>query len=160
VLILMSLLGLASPPSGPARYVAAQSDQEVERILDHTVDETVKGLSWAIRPLARPRLEPLATACPAYQVTIQGASFRIQCEGKDPFTWKVGDSGPWTSPEGKTMQVSLKKQGAAYVLDFKGEQGGKRYTYDFSSQGLIVTQQIYADQLSEPMQWSLRYAQR
>jgi len=158
VLILLStLMSQAAPPTAPTTYAAAQPQSKVQAILDGAVESAVSEFSWALRPMVRPKLAPLATACPSYDVHIDGPAFRIQCKGKDPFEWTVGKSDAWTSPDGRQMTVTLRQEGARFHLDFVGKEGGKTYIYDFAGDGLVVTQKIYADKLPSPMQWTLSY---
>lgn len=160
LLLLLSLQALAGVPSAPTHYSSDQSQARIDAILAAAVDKTVQRVHWTIRPFARPRLEPLATSCPGYTTHLDGSTFHIRCDGKDPFTWEVGKRAPWTSKEGKEMTVSLTRDGAALALDFRQEDGGKLFTYDFSGPGLVVTQKVYADQLTQPMEWTLSYAAR
>jgi hypothetical protein len=156
VLALLTTTTLAGPASG--RFERAQPAAEVERICATAVDEAASQLSWVIRPLARPRLTGLATACPTYTFDLQGDAFRVQCAGKPAFDWTVGKTGPWTTAEGETVTVSLARRDDALILDFAGKDGGKAFTYRFGPAGdLSVTQRVYSSHLVTPMQWTLAY---
>lgn len=159
-MLILSLIGsaLAGTPEPGTRFVADQPKTQIDATLEAAVDKTVSGFSWALRPLARPRLEPLATACPAYTFHIQGDEFRVRCDGKDAFTWQAGHSGPWTSKEGETVTVSLTRSGTTWALDFSGDNGGKVFTYAFQGSSLTVTQKVYSDKMPEPMVWTLTYS--
>ena len=143
------------------RWLPTQERTEVERMLADAVERSAASVSFVFRPLARPQLEPQATACPGYTMTLTGDRFRVQCDGKSAFEWGVGQKGSWTRDDGEALTVSLQRQGRSFVLDFAGERGGKKFTYAFpESGGLVVTQEVYSPQLGVPMVWTLSYARR
>lgn len=153
---LLATTALAAPQSG--RFDRVQSQATVDQICATAVDEAAASVNWMIRPLARPRLSEVATACPGYRFDLQGERFQVQCDGKPPFDWTVGKTGAWEADDGESMTVSLKRSGDALVLDFTGEDGGKTFTYDFGADGALrVTQQVRSSHLPTPMTWTLAY---
>jgi len=155
-LLLTALAGAAAPAA--ATYQLRQDSVASQRILDAAVEEGVNQVSWALRPLARPRLAEVATACPEYRVSIQGDQYSVQCRGKDPFSWTIGKTGPWTSRAGKTLTVALTRSGDVFRLSFTETDGGKSWVYDFSGEDTLrVTQSVTSAHLGKPMTWSLDY---
>lgn len=141
------------------RYIPSQSDSAVKAELDRAVEEGVQQVSWALRGLARPQLAKTTKACPAYDFAIEGADFRVQCQGRDPFSWTVGKSGTWTDDKGDEVKVDLKATGErSWLIDFEASAGGKRIHYQFDEGGgLTVTQEVYSSHLAEPVRWTLLY---
>jgi hypothetical protein len=147
-----------SAPPAAASFDLSQPPAVVQGILDRAVEQGVAQVSWALRPLARPRLASVATACPRYHVRVQGVVFSVQCEGKKTFEWTVGKTGPWTDGHGTTHQVSLTRTGDILRLTFQGDEGGKSWAYDFSTEGALrVTQTVSSAHLAQPMSWVLDY---
>lgn len=160
MLIFLATAALAAPPTVSTRFESNQSASAIEAILAQATETSVKSVHWTVRSFARPKLEPLATACPAYTTSVEGGQFKVQCDGKDPFEWTIGKSAPFQSKEGETMTASLTRTGDVLVMDFRQEGGGKSFTYDFSGDDLTVTQQVYSKHLPVPMTWTLSYAKR
>lgn len=154
------LVALQPSLAAPApRYEATQAPPEVQSILDAAVERSVQGVPWAFRGMARPRLKPLATACEAYLFQSGADWLSVQCVGKSVVRRTVGRSEPWVDAKGKELQSTLTRSGEKYTLDFRGDDGGKRFTYDFSEAGrLSVTQEVYSPNLAVPMVWTLEYA--
>lgn len=141
------------------RWSPTQDRADVAALLAAAVERSAASVAFVFRPLARPQLEPQATACTGYTMTLSADLFRVQCDGKSPFEWKIGHSGRWTREDGEALEVSLQRQGRALVLDFAGERGGKKFTYAFpEAGGLLVTQEVYSPHLGVPMVWTLSYA--
>ena len=160
MLIVALLVTTASAaPSQSGRFERAQPTAQVDQICAAAVEDAVGSLAWLIRPIARPRLKAVATACPAYRFDIQGDQFEVQCDGKPAFAWTVGKAGTWTSDDGEVMTVHLDREGEALVLDFAGQDGGKSFTYEWDTEGALrVTQRVRSDHLPAPMTWTLAYS--
>ncbi|MFK7929703.1 MAG: hypothetical protein AB8H79_16035 [Myxococcota bacterium] len=159
--MLMSLLlmsATAAVPQGTTRHALSEPKAQVDAKLSKAVEETVGQIPWAFRGIARPKIAPLATACPAYRFHIEGPSFEVQCDGKDPVKIDVGGTFNWTSPEGDPFVGTLTKAADTYTLNFAGGSGSKRFIYNFGGSALVVTQEIRSPRLTAPMRWSLNYA--
>jgi hypothetical protein len=153
----LALLALPSVALAGTRWLPTESAEATRQKLDRAVEEGAAGVSWLYRPIARSRLAPVATACPAYTFAIDGDRFRVHCEGRDPFEWTVGVTGPWTDPDGQARVVSLTRSGTSYTLVIENDQGGKRWVYAFAGSSLTVTQEVFSPHLSVPMRWTLTY---
>jgi hypothetical protein len=147
----------SAPVSGG--WVRATPPDETRRILDEAVDSAAANVSWMYRGIARPRLARHATACDRYEFTIEDDSFRVTCDSRDPFEWKVGQTGTITGEDGRPSTVELRRNGTVYDLRIESEQGGKAWRYAFDGTGrLVVTQRIFSPHLSDDMEWVLSYA--
>ena len=79
------------------------------------------------------------------------------CVGKEPFTWRIGATGV-AERGGEPFTVSLVRDERTLVLDFRGENGGKRYSYTFAESGALhVLQEVYSPHLPLPMRWALTF---
>lgn len=139
------------------RFVSNQDRAVVEAELASIVDRSAQSVSGALRMVARPALEDQATACPVYETKLEGDMFSVVCVGKEPFTWRVGTTGP-TERGGEPFTVSLIRTDRTLVLDFRGQSGGKRYSYTFTESGALhLLQEVYSPHLPLPMRWALTF---
>lgn len=143
------------------RFVAAQRPEDIERALATALDRSLEPIPWAFRGFARSALEEQATACPAYTMSFATDNFTVQCDGRDRYSWKVGQEGPFVTPKGETTQMSFARSGRAFVLRFDGERGGRSWTYTFpEAGGLEVRHEVTSRHLTVPMTWTLVYAKQ
>lgn len=150
---------LSATASGAWAMAAPRA--EVDAALTRSVDEAVANVSLLFRPFARPNLAPQAYACDGYTITLVGDQFTVQCDQRPSFSWRVGQTGPYTRNNGEVVQVSMTRDGRSLALDFKAEHGGKRFVYAFpEGGGLVVTQEVYSPYLSAPMRWTVAYKRR
>lgn len=148
----------ADVPSG--RWVKTTSPEHTQAEIDRAVDEAAQGVSWMYRGIARPKLAEQAVACPAYRFSGEGERFKVQCEGRDPFEWTVGERGTFTDDKGQELTAELQRRDAStYELVIEAPKGGKRWRYIFGEQGALrVEQEVFSEHLDAPMRWSLDYA--
>jgi len=141
-----------------ARFRPAESPEQVRAILGDTVDGAVEQLPWAVRGIARPRLERGVTACPYYHFLINAPSFRVNCRGRNNFAWTIGKKGSFTDSDGDAHHVDLTEHNRVYDLRVDGALGEKHWRYDLSVDGkLTVTQEVVSQFLREPLRWTLHY---
>jgi hypothetical protein len=139
------------------RFVSNQDRSMVEAELAAIVERSAQSVSAALRLIAKPALEDQATACPIYETKLDGDLFSVVCVGKEPFTWRVGTTGV-AERGGEPFTVSLEQEGRTLTLDFRGENGGKRYAYTFTETGALhVLQEVYSPHLPLPMRWALTF---
>ncbi|TVQ90049.1 MAG: hypothetical protein EA397_13915 [Deltaproteobacteria bacterium] len=154
--LLLTLAATATPPQGT--YLKATPEAQAKAEIERAVDEAAKGVAWAFRGMARPRLAKHATACERYIFEPAGDEFRVQCDGRDPFEWPLGKRDTFTDERGNQVTAEVTEDDGAYTVVIEGDQGGKRWLYRFGDDGgLRVTQEIFSPHMSQPMRWTLDY---
>lgn len=154
-------VALAAEPSMSGSWTIAAPADEVDATVSTALDATLDSMNLLVRTFARPYLVPEAYACAAYRTSLVGDTFTVQCDDREPFTWKIGQPGVYTRKNGEPVNVRTQRDGGTVTFDFAVDNGGKKFIYAFGDDGtLVVTQELYSPYMGVPMRWTFPYVRR
>ena len=132
---------------------------QVATIREQAVDAAAKSVTWVFRDVAKSRLAPLATACPAYSMTADATQLIAHCAGEPKRTFTVGYDGDWVNDKGETVHAKVGHTTSVWKVDISTDQGGKRWSYQRKdADHFSLTQEVYSGYLSVPLKYTLDYA--
>lgn len=159
---LLAALALADDPAISGDYALALDAAGLAAVHERAVNDALKALPWAFRPIARGRLESAVRTCGGLRLDLGEALFSVQCDGQPRFEHpRDRRSGRFTADDGKTYDVSFAVDPGEVRLGFSGQEGGQRSTYLPQADGsLVLRKELFSEHLSQPVSWSVRYVRR
>lgn len=142
------------------RYVldSARSDR-----IDARVEETVRGMNFVKRPIARRRLLKVNRAALRFELRFAGDTGRLVVPAESPIPLGLRrDAQAWTNAEGERFAVTAQLSPGirqTLVVQFKAEDGERTnlYRLDDDGRGLSLTVTVESPQLGTPLRYTLRY---
>lgn len=142
-------------PAGIYTFVPSESDD-----IGPMAREAVSHLFFAIRGIARRRLEGANEPIDRIEIRYQGDTLMVSLRDDEPIvkTLMTGDSIPYTRADGEVVQVSTEVEPGMMDMYFIAEDGQKQMIYQLREDGYLAVESVtYSDKLEEPFRYTWVY---
>ena len=148
-----------APISG--QYRLTDSPAQFEQFRQEAVERTLSSMNFALRVVARSRVEAAVMACSAYDVQVELAVMHVTCDSKPTLTLNLGGSpSQFTNAQGQAYTVTASRDGDQVTATFSGPEARQQVIYTFEADSLVVNKTIDSAHFGTPLQWESRYQRR
>lgn len=164
--VLCASMAPAPSPAAPplpaqlsGQWVLDDTPDGLREKVDAAIETAVVHMPRAFRLFARPALRKHATTCDELFLDVDSQTVTRQCNDGAPLTRLLDNSeGDIVGKDGKRCDVDVTLDRFGVHLVFQNTEGGQRDHYRTEGgDTLVVTHELYAEQLPEDLVWTVRY---
>lgn len=156
----MWILATATAADMNGTWAIASSEAEVQRSIDQGISRSVSGMPRMYQSIARGKLEDIPNVCDAYTFTIDDQAVAWACDGEKHLSIPREYLGKKLkiTRDGKTFRAVVTLDGDTMNATFLGDKGDRVMRFAFDGDALWVSGTVQGEQLTVPLQWTVRYA--
>jgi hypothetical protein len=148
-----------APISG--QYNLADSPAQLAQFKQDAVERTLSSMSFALRVVARSRVEAVVMACAAYDIQLEADVMRVTCDSRPTITLNLGGSpSRFTNAQGQAYVVTASRDGDRITAMFSGPEASQTVIYTFGADSLVVDKTIDSAHFGTPLEWENSYQRR
>lgn len=141
--------------NGTFTYDASASDN-----INSAIDAAVRGMNFALRPIARGRLRKTNSPYQRIQISHNPQQVSVVTDGRTAIVSPAtGTPVDWTREDGEKLKVSTEWENGTLEQTFKAEDGQRVNAYSVSPDGRTMTMQVTvtSPRLKKPLTYKLVY---
>ncbi len=157
MIALFAALAFAAPPID-GTFQPSITQAEVDARLTTAIQDASMQFNWAIRGIARGRIEDQANACGTLKFFNSATHTGVKCDAKDAII-RLNDNsqGAFTSGD-RQVTSTVRIRDSALDIDWVSDSGTRKTTYTFHGDDAFdLTVAVASPQMTTPMTFTIPY---
>lgn len=157
LILLAAVSALAAPPID-GTFRPSIPEAEIQARLDKSIDDAAAQFNWAIRAIARGRIDDQASACRTLALLSNETRTGVKCDDEAAIIRLTDNSEPSFARGNRTVDSVVRWEPGVLHIDWESDSGARRTEYRFRDEDHFdLTVRVYSDHLDTPMTFSIPY---
>lgn len=157
MIALLASLALAAPPID-GTFQPSIPQAEIDARLTTAITDASMQFNWAIRGIARGRIEDQASACSTLKFFNNATHTGVKCDAQDPIVRLNDNSQAPFDSDGRQVTSTVRVRDGAVDIDWTTDSGVRKTTYTFHGEDAFdLTVAVSSTQMTTPMTFTIPY---
>lgn len=157
MIALLATLAIAAPPID-GTFQPSISQAEIDARLTTAITDASMQFNWAIRGIARGRIEDQANACGTLKFFSSATHTGVKCDAKDAIVRLNDNSQAPFDSDGHQVTSTIRLRNGALDIDWTTDSGSRKTTYTFHGDDAFdLTVAVSSSQMTTPMTFTIPY---
>lgn len=157
MLALLASLALAAPPID-GTFEPSISQTEIDARLSTAIEDAAAQFNWAIRGIARSKIEDQANACHTLKLFSNATHSGVKCDADSAIIRMNDNSEPAFTSGSRTVDSEIHTSAGLLRIDWITDGGHRKTTYTFHDDDRFdLTVAVSSDRMTTPMTFTVPY---